>query len=511
MSENFILKMDNIQKSFPGVKALDGVKLYVRKGTVHAFMGENGAGKSTLMKILMGLYKPDGGTINFKGKNVKFATTNDAMVLGISMIHQELSPVPHMTVAENIFLGREPYRKGLPFIDHKKMQNDCSDLLKDLDINIDPNTKMIELSVANMQMIEIAKAISYDSDLIIMDEPTSAITEKEVEHLFRMVNKLRDREVAVIYITHKMDEVFNIADEVTVLRDGTYIGTHPASEMDNDKLVEMMVGRELKQVFHKEETEITDVRLKVENLSINGVFNNVSFEVRKGEIFGIAGLMGAGRTEVVEALFGVTKKDTGTIYINGAKVEINSPKDAIAHRMALLTEDRKLTGCYLVLSVRDNLIAASIDKYLKGPLLDSKFIDECCDEEVIKLGIKTPSLDQKIVNLSGGNQQKVLISRWLMTDPDILILDEPTRGIDVGAKAEIHKLMSKLAQEGKTIIMISSELPEVLGMSDRVMVMSEGKVSGIVDRKDATQEKILHLATGASLEEYEATHENPAS
>lgn len=315
------------------------------------------------------------------------------------------------------------------------------------------------------------------------------LQKKEVEHLFRMINKLREREVAVIYITHKMDEVFKIADEVTVLRDGTYIGTHPASEMNNDKLVEMMVGRELKQVFHKEEAEITDVKLKVENLSREGVFNNVSFEVRKGEIFGIAGLMGAGRTEVVECLFGVTKKDTGIISIDGQEVRIETPKDAIEHKMALLTEDRKLTGCYLVLSVRDNLIAASVDKYLKGFLLDGKRIDECCQEEVIRLGVKTPSLDQKIMNLSGGNQQKVLISRWLMTDPDILILDEPTRGIDVGAKAEIHKLMSKLAQEGKTIIMISSELPEVLGMSDRVMVMSEGRVSGIVNRADASQEK----------------------
>jgi len=508
MSDNFILKMDNIHKSFPGVKALDGVRLHVRKGTVHAFMGENGAGKSTLMKTLIGLYQPDSGTINFKGQNVSFTTTHDALTLGISMIHQELNPVPYMTVAENVYLGREPYRGKLPLIDHKKMQNDCRELLSGLDINIDPNTKMIELSVANMQMIEIAKAISYDSDLIVMDEPTSAITEKEVEHLFRMINKLREREVAVIYITHKMDEVFKIADEVTVLRDGTYIGTHPASEMNNDKLVEMMVGRELKQVFHKEEAEITDVKLKVENLSREGIFNNVSFEVRKGEIFGIAGLMGAGRTEVVECLFGVTKKDTGIISIDGQEVRIETPKDAIAHKMALLTEDRKLTGCYLVLSVRDNLIAASVDKYLKGMLLDGTLIEECCNEEVTRLGVKTPSLDQKIMNLSGGNQQKVLISRWLMTDPDILILDEPTRGIDVGAKAEIHKLMSKLAQEGKTIIMISSELPEVLGMSDRVMVMSEGRVSGIVNRADASQEKILHLATGASLEEYDAAHVN---
>jgi inositol transport system ATP-binding protein len=506
MSENYILKMDNIHKSFPGVKALDGVQLYVRKGTIHAFMGENGAGKSTLMKTLIGLYQPDEGTIQFKGNNVILNNTHDAITLGISMIHQELNAVPHMTVAENIYLGREPYLNKLPFIDHKKMQTNCQELLSGLEINISPNTKMIDLSVANMQMIEIAKAISYDSDLIIMDEPTSAITEKEVGHLFRMINKLKDRNVAIIYITHKMDEVFKIADEVTVLRDGKYIGTYPANEMNNNILVKLMVGRELNQVFFKDESEITDVKLRVENLSIENIFQDVSFDVRKGEIFGIAGLMGAGRTEVIECLFGITKKDTGKIYIDDQEVTINTPQDAIKNHMALLTEDRKLTGCFLVLSVRDNLITASVDKFLKGLLLDYKEIDKSCNEEVLRLGVKTPSLDQQIKNLSGGNQQKVLLSRWLLTAPDILILDEPTRGIDVGAKAEIHKLMSKLAQEGKSIIMISSELPEVLGMSDRVMVMSQGKVSGIVDRKDATPEKILHLATGASLEQYEATH-----
>lgn len=501
MTNEFILKMDNIHKSFPGVKALDGVRLYVRKGTVHAFMGENGAGKSTLMKVLIGIHQPDEGTIEFKGQQVQIARTSDALKLGISMIHQELNDIPYMTVTENIFLGREPLKKN-GLIDHKKMQEDCRELLKNLEIDIDPNTRMTELSVANKQMIEIAKATSYNSDLIIMDEPTSAITEKEVEHLFSIIRKLKARDVAIIYITHKMDEVFKIADEITVLRDGTFICTEPASEMDQNKLVERMVGRELNEVFHKEHAAIGDTLLQVKNLSREGVFSDVSFEVKKGEIFGIAGLMGAGRTEVVEALFGVTKRSSGEVLIDGKPVDIQSPRDAIDHGMALLTEDRKLTGCYLTLSVKDNMIMASIDKYMKGFFVDHKRIEEACTDQVGKLGVKTPSLEQQIKNLSGGNQQKALISRWLLTDPDILILDEPTRGIDVGAKSEIHKLMSKLAQQGKAIIMISSELPEILGMSDRIMVMSEGRVSGILPREEANQEKLLFLATGASLDDY---------
>lgn len=502
MTNELILKMDNIHKSFPGVKALDGVMLHVKKGSVHAFMGENGAGKSTLMKILIGIYQPDMGTIEFKGKQVQINRTADALKLGISMIHQELNDIPHMTVTENIFLGREPLKKS-GLIDHKKMKEDCKVLLKSLDIEISPETRMVELSVANKQMIEIAKATSYNSDLIIMDEPTSAITEKEVEHLFKIIHKLKERDVAVIYITHKMDEVFKIADEITVLRDGTFICTEPASAMDHGKLVEKMVGRELNQVFHKEQANIGEIKLQVKNLCREGVFNNVSFDVKKGEIFGIAGLMGAGRTEVVETLFGVTHKTSGDVLIDGKAVAIKSPRDAISNGMALLTEDRKLTGCYLTLSVKDNMIMASIDKYMKGIFVNHKDIDVACQDQVEKLGVKTPSLEQQIKNLSGGNQQKALISRWLLTDPDILILDEPTRGIDVGAKAEIHKLMSKLAQQGKAIIMISSELPEILGMSDRIMVMSEGKVSGILPREEANQEKILFLATGASLDQYQ--------
>ena len=496
MATEYLLEMENITKTFPGVKALDNVEMKVRKGTVHAFMGENGAGKSTLMKCLMGIYIPDGGTITFKGEKLELKTATDALNAGLSMIHQELSPVLHRSVAENIWLGREPVKGPLRLVDHKKMNEMTRELLKNLELDIDPTVHMSELTVGRMQMVEIAKATSYNASLIVMDEPTSAITEKEVEHLFKIINKLRAQGVAIIYITHKMDEVFKIADDITVLRDGQFIGRMPASELNDDSLISLMVGRELSEVFPKTHVPIGDVKLEVKNMTKEGMFKNVSFTARKGEILGVAGLMGAGRTEVMETLFGVNKKDSGEVYIDGKKVEINSPADAIGNKIALLTEDRKGTGCYLVLSVEDNMYMASIDKFVKGGFLDKKSIREECEEYRKKLTVKTSTLDEKIGNLSGGNQQKALIARWLMTHPDILILDEPTRGIDVGAKSEIHKLMCKLAGEGKTVIMISSELPEVLGMADRIMVMHEGEVTGIVDRKDANQELLLKLATG---------------
>jgi len=499
LDTEYLLEMENITKTFPGVKALDNVEMKVRKGTVHAFMGENGAGKSTLMKCmkcLMGIYIPDGGTITFKGEKLELKTATDALNAGLSMIHQELSPVLHRSVAENIWLGREPVKGPLRLVDHKKMNEMTRELLKNLELDIDPTVHMSELTVGRMQMVEIAKATSYNASLIVMDEPTSAITEKEVEHLFKIINKLRAQGVAIIYITHKMDEVFKIADDITVLRDGQFIGRMPASELNDDSLISLMVGRELSEVFPKTHVPIGDVKLEVKNMTKEGMFKNVSFTARKGEILGVAGLMGAGRTEVMETLFGVNKKDAGEVYIDGKKVEINSPADAINNKIALLTEDRKGTGCYLVLSVEDNMYMASIDKFIKGGFLDKKSIREECEEYRKKLTVKTSTLDEKIGNLSGGNQQKALIARWLMTHPDILILDEPTRGIDVGAKSEIHKLMCKLAGEGKTVIMISSELPEVLGMADRIMVMHEGEVTGIVDRKDANQELLLKLATG---------------
>jgi inositol transport system ATP-binding protein len=499
MDDNVILQMEKISKSFPGVKALSDVNLTVHKGTIHALMGENGAGKSTLMKILDGIYAPDSGQITFQGQRVTIDTTHTALKLGISMIHQELSPIPYMMVSENIFLGREPLgRYGL--IDKRKLNADTKALLDRLGIDIKPTSLMKTLSVANTQMVEIAKAISYDASLIIMDEPTSAITEREVDHLFRMIRSLKAKGVTIIYITHKMDEVFLIADDITVLRDGKHVATEPASQTNKGHLITMMVGRELTEMFPKEVAPIGEIVLSVRNLTREGIVADVSFDLRRGEILGIAGLMGAGRTTVIESIFGIHKIDAGEITIKGRKTQINSPADAIKNGLALLTEDRKLTGIMGVLPVRDNMVIASLSNYEKRGLLDGRRIEATYKEEKSRLDIKSPSMYQLIKLLSGGNQQKVLVSRWLLTSPDILILDEPTRGIDVGAKAEIHRLMSKLAQEGKAIIMISSELPEILGMSDRILVMHEGRVGGIFERKEATQESIMQAATGHGLD-----------
>ena len=497
MENEYLLSMEGISKQFPGVRALSNVELHTRKGTVHALMGENGAGKSTLMKCLIGIYVPDSGTITFKGERLHITNTHYALSKGISMIHQELSPIPQMTVAENIYLGREPMTPyGL--VDMRKMNRMATELLDRLRIKIKPTAKMCELSIANIQLAEIAKAVSYNSDLLIMDEPTSAITETEVEGLFNIIRSLKSHGCAVIYITHKMDEVFKITDEVTVFRDGQYIGTEKTADLTHNMLIEKMVGRTLTAMFHKETTDMGPVFLDVQNLSGKG-FRNVSFQVKRGEILGVAGLMGAGRTELMEAVFGVTRSHGGTIRINGKVVKIKSPADAIKGGMALLTEDRKLTGLYLNASVRENMFIANINKYLLGPFIRFKKIEKDCERMRGLMRIKTPSLMEIIKNLSGGNQQKVLISRWLLTVPDILILDEPTRGIDVGAKSEIYRLMTELVQSGKAIIMISSELPEVLGMSDRIMVMHEGDKVGELSRAEATQEKILQMATGMTL------------
>ena len=495
MTDEFLLHMKGISKFFPGVHALDGVDLDVRPGTVHALMGENGAGKSTLMKVLIGMYQPDGGTINFDGQDVVIPDTKTGLGLGVSMIHQELSPVPNMTVAENIYLGREPI-SGNRLINYRKMNADTTALFSKWEININPKAFMRTLSVAQTQMVEIAKAISFDSKLIIMDEPTSAITEREVDHLHRMIRALKATGTAIIYITHKMDEVFKIVDYVTVFRDGKLVNTLPASQLDRDKLITLMVGRELTNMFPKLEAEIGEVVMTVKGLNRGHLVKDVSFELRKGEILGFAGLMGAGRTEVLETLFGIHKAESGEVTIHGKPVNITQPKEAIEAGMGLLTEDRKLTGIMGVLSVRDNMIMAALPKYSPNGILQKKRIDADCQAQREALALKTPSLDQLIQNLSGGNQQKVLISRWLLTLPDILMIDEPTRGIDVGAKSEIHRLMSTLAQQGKAIIMVSSEMPEVLGMSDRIVVMHDGGISGVVERADATQEVILQLATG---------------
>jgi inositol transport system ATP-binding protein len=497
MEDKYVLSMEGISKQFPGVRALSNVRLDARKGSVHALMGENGAGKSTLMKCLIGIYAPDSGTITFKGEKLNITNTHYALSKGISMIHQELSPIPQMTVAENIYLGREP-TTWYGLVDMRKMNRMASELLDRLHIKIKPTAKMRELSIANIQLAEIAKAVSYNSDLIIMDEPTSAITEAEVEGLFNIIRSLKAQGCAVIYISHKMDEIFKITDEVTVFRDGQYMGTDATADLTDAILIEKMVGRTLTDMFHKETTDMGSVFLDVQNLSGKG-FRNVSFQVKRGEILGVAGLMGAGRTELIEAVFGVTRSHGGGISVDGKAVKINSPADAIRSGMALLTEDRKLTGLYLNASVRENMFIANINSYMVGPFVHFRKIEKDCERMRGLMRIKTPSLMEIIRNLSGGNQQKVLISRWLLTEPDLLILDEPTRGIDVGAKSEIYRLMTEFVRSGKAIIMISSELPEVLGMSDRILVMHEGDKVGELLRGEATQEKILQMATGMSL------------
>lgn len=490
MSE-YILQMLDIVKEFPGVRALKGVQLNVRPGTVHTLMGENGAGKSTLMKCLIGIQAPTSGKIIYDGKEVHFKTTLEAMNAGISMIHQELSPVPERSVCDNVWLGREP-RKGL-VVDHKKMRADCIELFKKLGLDLDPDAKMGDLTVAKMQMVEIAKAVSYDSRIVIMDEPTSSLTDAEVEHLFRIIADLKAKNVAIIYISHKMDEIFRISDDITVYRDGEYVATDRAENLNVDKVITLMVGREMTSMFPKVDCPIGETIFKVENLAAGKAVKNVSFELHRGEILGMAGLVGAGRTETAEAIFGMRHVTGGKIFKNGKELHIKSPEDAIANKIGLLTEDRRGNGIVGLLSVKENTVLANLKAY--GFPLNHKKMREDTEEYIKKLNTKTPTMETPIQNLSGGNQQKVLVGRWLLTDPDVLIVDEPTRGIDVGAKAEIHSLITKLAGEGKAIIMISSELPEVMGMADRILVMHEGVMTGMIDRKDFSSELILKYAT----------------
>ncbi|NKM11930.1 ATP-binding cassette domain-containing protein [Rhizobium laguerreae] len=490
----YLLSAEGVRKEFPGVVALDDVQFRLKRASVHALMGENGAGKSTLMKILAGIYTPDKGDIRLKGIEIRLKSPLDALENGIAMIHQELNLMPFMTVAENIWIRREP-KNRLGFIDHGVMHRMTEDLFTRLNIAIDPDIEVRHLSVANRQMVEIAKAVSYNSDVLIMDEPTSALTEREVEHLFRIIRDLRAQGIGIVYITHKMNELFEIADEFSVFRDGRYIGTHASTDVTRDDIIRMMVGREITQMFPKEEVPIGEVVLSVKDLCLKGVFNNVSFEVRAGEILGVAGLVGSGRSNVAETLFGVTPASSGSIELYGKPVTISSPTEAIRNRMAFLTEDRKDTGCLLILDILENMqIAVLQDRYVKGGFVQQGAVEATCEDMAKKLRVKTPNLYERVENLSGGNQQKVLIGRWLLTNPRILILDEPTRGIDVGAKAEIHRLVTEMARDGVAVVMISSEMPEVLGMSDRIMVMHEGRVTGFLNRDEATQIKVMELA-----------------
>ena len=499
MAEQPLLQMKNIVKNFPGVKALKGVDLDVKAGEVHALMGENGAGKSTLMKCLIGIQPPTSGEIIFDGQKRENYGPYEALNMGIAMIHQELSPVAHRPIMENVWLGREPVNK-LGLVDHAKMAAMTRDVLKLIDLDVDPRSKMGDLTVAKMQMVEIAKAISCNAKLIIMDEPTSALTDKEVTQLFKIINKLRNEGKGIVYISHKMDEIFQISDRITVFRDGEKVGTDRANDTTMDRMITMMVGRPISEMFPKIACEIGEKHLEVKGLSKGRLFKNISFDVRRGEILGIAGLVGSGRTEVVEAIFGVRSLDSGEIFIDGKKVDITSPADAISRGMAFLTEDRRETGIFPMLDIQFNMYVANMDKYThkSSRLLNSRKITNDVGEYIDAIRVKTPSPYQKVENLSGGNQQKVLVARWLMTEPTILFLDEPTRGIDVGAKAEIHSLITNLAGQGKSIVMISSELPEVLGMSDRVVVMHEGRVTGILDntKEKLTQEEVMRYASG---------------
>jgi inositol transport system ATP-binding protein len=491
----YLLEVENVRKSFPGVLALDNISFRLKRGHVHALMGENGAGKSTLMKIIAGIYEPDSGSFRLKGQEIHLSSPLDALRYGIAMIHQELNLMNYMTVAENIWIRREPLN-GLGFVRHQEMRRRTRELFERLDIAIDPEAEVRDLSVANRQMVEIAKAVSYDSDILIMDEPTSALTEKEVAHLFQIIRTLKAQGTGIIYITHKMNELFEIADEVSVFRDGKFVGEHTAADVTRDQIIKLMVGREITQMFPKQTVPIGEVALSVRNLTLEGRFRDISFDLRKGEILGLAGLVGSGRSNVAETLFGVTPATSGTIAIDGREIVVRNPGVAMDAGMAFLTEDRKESGCFLLLSVMDNMqIAVLRDKYVRAGFVKEREVAALCQEQKASLRVRTPDLEEPVLNLSGGNQQKVLIARWLMTHPRILILDEPTRGIDVGTKAEIHRLVSELAADGVAVLMISSEMPEVLGMSDRVLVMHEGRMTGIVERKDATQVKIMELAS----------------
>lgn len=486
--------MRGIVKEFSGVRVLNGVSFRLRRGSVHALMGENGAGKSTLMKILCGMYPATQGEIMIDGKTVKISSPIDAKRLGIAMIHQELSAFHELTVAANMFMNRE-YKRGF-LLDDKRMNQAAAEILADLNISIDPKLKMNRLSVAEMQLVEIAKAVSTDADIIIMDEPTSALTEAEVANLYKTVRDLRSRGKAIVYISHKIEEIFAIADEITVLRDGDFVAHDTIEAFDHDKLISLMVGRTLNQQFHKTHHSFGDVLLKVEDMSRSGKFSSGSFEVRAGEVLGISGLIGAGRTEVVETVFGLDRADSGDVYIAGEKVNIRSPRDAISHGLALVSEDRKNVGLNLVGSVKENITMANLEKYCRFGVIKSREEKKAGDGLMDMLSVKAHSRDTLVSALSGGNQQKVILARWMSTNPKVLILDEPTKGIDVGAKAEIYKLIDEFTAQGGCVIMVSSEMPEILGMSDRIAVMHEGELAAVFDRDEATQEKLLSAAAG---------------
>ncbi len=495
--DNVLVLMEDIDKRFPGVHALDHCRFDLRAGEVHALCGENGAGKSTLMKILSGIYPKDAGRISYKGQEVEISSPKAAQELGISIIHQELNLMPHLTLAQNIFIGREP-RTGVRFwLDEPALNQQTAELFERMHLNLDPRTKVSDLTVAKQQMVEIAKALSYNSEVLIMDEPTAALTDAEIEDLFRIIRQLRDRGVGIVYISHRMDEIKQITDRITVMRDSRYVDTVNTADTTIDRIISMMVGR---TIFEDRpalpEDQGQAVVLEVKDLNRGKVLKDINFSLKRGEILGFAGLMGAGRTEVARAVFGADPIDSGEIYVHGKKAHIHNPSDAVRHGIGYLSEDRKRYGLALGMDVETNVVLASMRKFLSAlGIVNAQRTRSTAETQVQNLAIKTPGIQQKVKNLSGGNQQKVIIGKWLTANTDILIFDEPTRGIDIGAKNEIYKLLNELVQQGKSIIMISSELPEVLRMSHRVIVMCEGRITGNLPIREATQEKIMTYAT----------------
>ncbi len=499
MSENKaapLLFMQNIVKTFPGVKALDNVSLTVESGTVHALMGENGAGKSTLMKCLFGVYRKDSGKVFLEGKEVDFKTSKEALDMGVAMVHQELNQALKLSVTDNMWLGRFPKTlKGVPIVSERKMYNDTKEIFKELNITVDPKTVMGKLSVSQRQMVEIAKAVSYNSKIIVFDEPTSSLNSTEAEHLFRIIEMLKSRGCGIIYISHKMEEILRISDCVTIMRDGTHVATKEAKDLTIDEIIRLMVGRELTNRYPEKAHKIGEVLLEVEGLtSLYQNLSDVSFKARKGEILGVAGLDGSGRTELLENIYGIATRKSGAIKLGGKKVRNKNAGESIKNGFALLTEERRATGIFGILDIRENTTVSSLKKYSIGPFLIGKRLKNATDWCIKSMRVKTPSQGTKIRTLSGGNQQKVILGRWLLTEPTVLLLDEPTRGIDVGAKYEIYQLILNLAEKGKTVIMVSSEMPELLGVCDRILVMSGGKLAGEVDTKTTTQEEIMTLA-----------------
>lgn len=491
-----LLRMENIEKAFPGVKALDKVNLTVKAGTVHALMGENGAGKSTLMKCLFGVYSKDSGKIYLEGNEVNFKNSKEALENGVAMVHQELNQALKRNVMDNMWLGRFPtVAPGIPITSEKKMYRATKEIFEKLELNVDPKTVMSTMPVSQRQMVEIAKAVSYNSKVIVFDEPTSSLTEEEVEHLFRIINMLRDQGCGIIYISHKMAEILRISDEVTIMRDGKWIATKDAKELTTDEIIKLMVGRELTNIYPPKKNKPGSVLFEASNLSsMYAKLSDVSFSARAGEIIGIAGLDGSGRTELLENIFGTATRSNGTLKLNGKPIKNRTPGESIKNGFALLTEERRATGIFGILSIRDNTTISSLDKCRTGPFLNKTKLKKNTDWCIKAMRVKTPGQDTKIRTLSGGNQQKVILGRWLLTDPTVLLLDEPTRGIDVGAKYEIYQLIIDLAEKGKTVIMVSSEMPELLGVCDRILVMSGGRLAGEVNAASTSQEEIMALA-----------------